>query len=208
MADDVEFPADEQPEGETPAGEPEGSAGAADAQDESADAAAESALEAARAAIAGLQNLNGGDSPDSGSAGESPSAKQAAPAQGVPNATPEINSTDPAPAGSPPPASAPATGSPVQLPEWSTPDQPAERIDGIELLSQVALNVRIELGRTRMMVEDVLRLDKDAVVELDKLAGDPVDVYVNDQLVAHGEILVVNDTFCVRVSDIVTEGPG
>src|SRR5437899_8825643 len=74
----------------------------------------------------------------------------------------------------------------------------------IDLLSDVNLNVKIELGRTRMLVEDVLRLSEGAVVELDKLAGDPVDVYVNDRHVARGEVLVLNDNFCVRINEILT----
>ena len=74
----------------------------------------------------------------------------------------------------------------------------------IEMLKDVDLNVKIELGRTRMLIEDVLRLAEGSVVELDKLAGDPVDVYVNEQLVARGEVLVLNDNFCVRVNEIVT----
>jgi flagellar motor switch protein FliN/FliY len=74
----------------------------------------------------------------------------------------------------------------------------------IELLKDVDLNVKIELGRTRMLIEDVLRLAEGSVVELDKLAGDPVDVYVNEQLVARGEVLVLNDNFCVRINEIVT----
>ncbi len=74
---------------------------------------------------------------------------------------------------------------------------------GIELLSDVELHVKIELGRTRMLVEDVLRLGGGSVVELDKLAGDPVDVYVNDRLVARGEVLVLNDNFCIRISEII-----
>jgi len=65
------------------------------------------------------------------------------------------------------------------------------------------MDVRIELGRTRMFVEDVLRLGDGAVVELDKLAGDPVDVFVNDRRVARGEVLVLNDMFCVRISEIM-----
>tara|TARA_R110002096_G_scaffold435816_4_gene663264 strand:- start:74871 stop:75476 length:606 start_codon:yes stop_codon:yes gene_type:complete len=73
----------------------------------------------------------------------------------------------------------------------------------LELLSDVHMNVRIELGRTRMFVEDVLRLGDGAVVELDKLAGDPVDVFVNDRKVARGEVLVLNDSFCVRISEII-----
>ncbi len=75
--------------------------------------------------------------------------------------------------------------------------------EGIDLLSDVNLNVKIELGRTRMLVEDVLRLGEGSVVELDKLAGDPVDVYVNDRHVARGEVLVLNDNFCVRINEIV-----
>ncbi len=76
---------------------------------------------------------------------------------------------------------------------------------GIDLLADVDLNVKIELGRTQMLVEDVLRLGEGSVVELDKLAGDPVDVYVNDRLVARGEVLVLNDNFCVRVNEVLIE---
>ncbi len=74
----------------------------------------------------------------------------------------------------------------------------------IDLLRDVQLRVKIELGRTRMAVEDVLKLGEGSVVELDKLAGDPVDVYVNERLVARGEVLVLNDNFCVRVGEIVS----
>lgn len=76
---------------------------------------------------------------------------------------------------------------------------------GIELLGDVELQVMVELGRTQMMVEDVLKLGQGAVVELDKLAGDPVDVYVNNRLVARGEVLVLNDNFCIRISEIVAD---
>ncbi len=75
----------------------------------------------------------------------------------------------------------------------------------IDLLGDVELQVMVELGRTQMMVEDVLRLGGGAVVELDKLAGDPVDVYVNNRLVARGEVLVLNDNFCIRISEIVAD---
>lgn len=75
--------------------------------------------------------------------------------------------------------------------------------EGIDILSDVDLTVKIELGRTKMLVEDVLKLSDGAVVELDKLAGDPVDIYVNDRHVARGEVLILNDNFCVRVSEIL-----
>jgi flagellar motor switch protein FliN/FliY len=74
----------------------------------------------------------------------------------------------------------------------------------IDLLSDVDLQVKIELGRTRMLVEDVLRLADGAVIELDKLAGDPVDIFVNERHVARGEVLVLNDNFCVRINEILT----
>ena len=78
---------------------------------------------------------------------------------------------------------------------------------GIGMLGDVDLDVRIELGRTRMLVEDVLRLNPESVVELDKAAGDPVDIYVNGRHVARGEVLVLNENFCVRVSEIIGKVP-
>ncbi len=90
---------------------------------------------------------------------------------------------------------------------FSSPEFGADLSNGpksaIEMLSDVHLDVRIELGRTNMYVEDVLRLNEGAVVELDKLAGDPVDVFVNDRRVARGEVLVLNDMFCVRINEVV-----
>ena len=77
----------------------------------------------------------------------------------------------------------------------------------VSMLNDVNLRVKIQLGQTRMLVEDVLKLNKGSVVELDKLAGDPVDVYVNDRLIARGEVLVLNDTFCVRVSEVLSHDP-
>jgi len=73
----------------------------------------------------------------------------------------------------------------------------------IELLKDVDLNVRIELGRTQMFLEEVLKLKRGSVVTLDKLAGDPVDVFVNGRMVARGEVLVLNDNFCVRVTELL-----
>ena len=72
----------------------------------------------------------------------------------------------------------------------------------IEMLNDVDLDVKIELGRTELAVEEILQLTEGSVVELDKLAGDPVDILVNEQLIARGEVLVVNDNFCVRINEI------
>src|SRR4051812_23776567 len=98
-------------------------------------------------------------------------------------------------------ASLPDTSN-FELPNFQQAMQDAQ-VSSIDLLRDVELNVKIELGRSRMLVEDVLKLGEGSVVELDKLAGDPVDVFVNERLVARGEVLVLNDNFCVRVNEIV-----
>jgi flagellar motor switch protein FliN/FliY len=74
----------------------------------------------------------------------------------------------------------------------------------LELLKDVDLDLRIELGRTQMYLEDVLKLKRGSVVALDRLAGDPVDIYVNGRIIARGEVLVLNDNFCVRVAELLS----
>ncbi len=73
----------------------------------------------------------------------------------------------------------------------------------LELMRDVQLDMTIELGRTHMQLEDILKLKQGAVVPLDKLAGDPADIYVNGRLVARGEVLVLNDNFCIRVAELI-----
>jgi len=73
----------------------------------------------------------------------------------------------------------------------------------LDLIRDVELDLKIELGRTHMYLEDVLKLRRGTVVPLDKLAGDPVDIYVNGRLIARGEVLVLNDNFCVRVAELL-----
>ena len=74
----------------------------------------------------------------------------------------------------------------------------------ISALQDVELDLRIELGRTELLIDDVMKLAEGSVVQLDKLAGDPVDIRVNGRLIARGEVLVLNDNFCVRVAEILT----
>ncbi len=73
----------------------------------------------------------------------------------------------------------------------------------LELMRDVQLDMTIELGRTHMHLEEILKLKQGAVVTLDKLAGDPADIYVNGRLVARGEVLVLNDNFCIRVAELI-----
>jgi len=93
-------------------------------------------------------------------------------------------------------------GGAVDLPDFEQVLAAVEA-GGIDMLGDVELDVKIELGRTHMLVEDVLKLGEGSVVELDKVAGDPVDVYVNNRLIARGEVLVLSDNFCVRISEVV-----
>jgi flagellar motor switch protein FliN/FliY len=72
----------------------------------------------------------------------------------------------------------------------------------IDLLKDVTLQVKVELGRGKMYLKDVLRLTAGSVVELDKMAGDPVEIFANERLVGRGEVLVLNENFCVRVTQI------
>ncbi|MBX7098350.1 MAG: flagellar motor switch protein FliN [Myxococcaceae bacterium] len=73
-----------------------------------------------------------------------------------------------------------------------------------ELLLDVPLEVVVQLGRSRMTIQELLTLGPGSVIELDKVAGEPLDIIINDRLVARGEAVVVNDKFGVRITDIVS----
>ena len=72
----------------------------------------------------------------------------------------------------------------------------------LTLLRDVNLKVKVELGRGRMYLKDILRLGQGSVVELERLAGDPLDIYVNEKVIARGEVLVLNENFCIRITEI------
>jgi flagellar motor switch protein FliN/FliY len=74
----------------------------------------------------------------------------------------------------------------------------------IDFLLDVPLDVTVELGRTRMLIKDLLQLGQGSVVELEKLAGEPMEILVNNKLVARGEVVVVNEKFGVRLTDIIS----
>ena len=74
----------------------------------------------------------------------------------------------------------------------------------LNLILDIPLRVTVELGRTKMPVSELLNLTQGSVVELSKLAGEPMEVYVNDKLIARGEAVVVNEKFGVRLTDIIS----
>ncbi|MFQ5532224.1 MAG: flagellar motor switch protein FliN [Candidatus Methylomirabilales bacterium] len=94
------------------------------------------------------------------------------------------------------------SGNPFPLPLTDpTPRQP----QGIDFLLDVPLLVTVELGRVRMPVREILHLVPGSVVELDKVVGDPVDILVNDTLIARGEVVVMGESFGIRLSHIVSQ---
>jgi flagellar motor switch protein FliN len=80
---------------------------------------------------------------------------------------------------------------------------PHEDANGLELLMDIPLEISVELGRVRMLVKDVVELGTGSIVEIDKAAGEPVDVMVNGRLVARGEVVVIEDNFGVRLTEIL-----
>ena len=74
----------------------------------------------------------------------------------------------------------------------------------LDFIMDIPLQLTVELGRTKLLVRDVLQLNQGSVVELERASGEPLDVFVNGTLVAHGEVVVVNDKFGIRLIDVVS----
>lgn len=77
-------------------------------------------------------------------------------------------------------------------------------VQDIDFILDIPLELSVELGRRKMLVNDLLQLGQGSIVELDKLAGEPLEIYINRKLVARGEVVVVNEKFGVRLTDIIT----
>lgn len=75
----------------------------------------------------------------------------------------------------------------------------------LKMILDIPLKVSVELGRTKMLVNDLLQLGQGSVIELDKIAGEPMEILINDKLVAMGEVVVVNEKFGVRLTDVVSQ---
>ena len=135
-----------------------------------------------------------GDAPGEGELfGDEPVGGQ--PAVGVP--------PSPRPSPKPEPAGRRATVNPVEFSPFTTAPTSETRQD-IGLLLDIVLTMNVELGRTRMTVREVLGLGPGSVVELDKLAGEPVDVSINGTFIAKGEVVVVDEKFGVRITEIIS----
>jgi flagellar motor switch protein FliN/FliY len=78
------------------------------------------------------------------------------------------------------------------------------QMQSLDFILDIPLKVTVELGRTRMLIRDILQLSQGSVLELSKFAGEPLEVLVNDKLVARGEVVVVNEKFGIRLTDIIS----
>src|SRR3990172_5962247 len=80
---------------------------------------------------------------------------------------------------------------------------PVDAPGHLEFILDIPLQIAVQLGGTRMLIKDLLQLGQGSVIELDKLAGEPMDVLVNDRLIARGEVVVVSEKFGVRLTDVL-----
>lgn len=167
--------------------------------------------------VSNLSELAG----NGGAPAPQPDAMEPIAAEQPPVSTPPIAPTPAAPIPTPPPvvpspgpaaypaavhkeAAAAAAVRPAVLPQFSQqPVLTSEEQNNFELIREVPLDLSVEVGRTRKLVRDILDMSVGSIVELDKQAGDPVDVIVNGQLIAHGEVVVIDESFGVRITEIL-----
>jgi flagellar motor switch protein FliN/FliY len=88
--------------------------------------------------------------------------------------------------------------------ELSTTGEPTNVNDNVERILDIPITIAVEVGRVKMLINDLLQLGHGSVIELDKAAGEPMEILVNDRLVAKGEVVAVNEKFGIRLTDIIS----
>ena len=86
----------------------------------------------------------------------------------------------------------------------SEPTGPVDEKQNLEVILDIPVSLSMEIGRTQIPIRNLLQLSQGSVVELDRLAGEPMDVLVNGTLIAHGEVVVVNEKFGIRLTDVIS----
>lgn len=122
----------------------------------------------------------------------------------------EVSAPEPQPAAPPkrqakPKPAAPVNVAPVEFESFSEPQHTTSQLGNLDMLMDIPLSITVELGRTQRSVKEVLELSAGSIIELDKLAGEPVDILVNKRIVAKGEVVVIDENFGVRVTDILSQ---
>src|SRR5579863_4794125 len=97
-----------------------------------------------------------------------------------------------------------AEARPAELENLKDEGQKNPKDVNIEVILDVPVTLSMEVGRTRVPIRNLLQLNQGSVVELDRAAGEPLDVFVNGTLIAHGEVVVVNERFGIRLTDVVS----
>jgi flagellar motor switch protein FliN len=100
-------------------------------------------------------------------------------------------------------ADADAAVSAVELDEFDTDAKTGPNPE-LELILDIPVSISMEVGRTSITIRNLLQLNQGSVIELDRLAGEPLDVLVNGTLIAHGEVVVVNEKFGIRMTDVIS----
>ncbi len=80
----------------------------------------------------------------------------------------------------------------------------ASAVSNLDFILDIPLEISVELGRVRMMISELLQLGQGSVIELNKLAGEPLEIFVNQKLIARGEVVVVNEKFGIKMTDILS----
>ncbi|OPG92081.1 flagellar motor switch phosphatase FliY [Bacillus spizizenii] len=104
-----------------------------------------------------------------------------------------------------PKKAAPVQVSPVEFSAFDPNEASQAPINNLDMLLDIPLSITVELGRTKRSVKEILELSAGSIIELDKLAGEPVDILVNQRIVAKGEVVVIEENFGVRVTDILSQ---
>ncbi len=105
---------------------------------------------------------------------------------------------------SPPPSPPPTAAEKAQVFQSLTSEDMPPAANNLDLILDIPVSLTVELGRTKIAIRNLLQLAQGSVVELDGLAGEPMDVLVNGYLIAQGEVVVVNDKFGIRLTDIIS----
>ncbi|EMR11969.1 flagellar motor switch protein FliN [Methylophaga lonarensis MPL] len=92
---------------------------------------------------------------------------------------------------------------PAPVAKLDDDSKPRSDVD-LDMVLDIPVTISMEIGRTKINIRNLLQLSQGSVVELDRLAGEPMDVLVNDTLIAHGEVVVVNDKFGIRLTDVIS----
>ncbi|ALP52688.1 flagellar motor switch protein FliN [Candidatus Tenderia electrophaga] len=93
---------------------------------------------------------------------------------------------------------------PAELDEFTDPVPHVPGEENLDVILDIPVTISMEIGRSKISIRNLLQLNQGSVVELDRLAGEPMDVLVNGTLIAHGEVVVVNEKFGIRLTDVIS----